>query len=73
MARGMDVASEDNFRKSAPVASKGTSIDTRGEDGEEVRDRYSLTDMVAVDCTQGIYIVAVNCTQDTHTVASKIS
>jgi len=55
VARGMDVASEDNFRKSAPVASWGTLIDTRGEDGEEVRDRYSLTDMLAVNCTQDMY------------------
>ncbi len=66
MARGIDVASEDNFRKSAPVASWGTLIDTRGEDGEEVRDRYSLTDMVAVDCTQDTMTM-------NRSMASKIS
>lgn len=42
----MDDASDDNFRKSAPVDSRGTLIETRGDDGEEVRDRYSVKDMV---------------------------
>ena len=37
----MVVADEASLRKSAPVAggSWGKLIDTRGEDGEEVRDR----------------------------------
>jgi hypothetical protein len=43
----MDVASDDNFRKSAPVVSSGTEIDTRGEDGEEVRDKYSVMDIIS--------------------------